>query len=184
MMPRGVARAQPRAADRSQRGAPGSMPHARTNPRNESNTCSEARRRDARIGEPPLQLARARAIEAELDRARTRELLTRGWRETTTACRAANRSASCAATRAAASSSRGVARLSKVINSISGRIAVISLASSLPMIQVNRGLRPRRSGMLAAPPPRGRYRQWPISAHADTLRRWIECAAKLYGHLA
>jgi len=28
--------------------------------------------RDARIGEPPLQLARARAIEAELDRAETK----------------------------------------------------------------------------------------------------------------
>jgi len=31
-----------------------------------------------------------------------------------------------------------------VINSISGRIAVISLASSLPMIQVKRVLRPGR----------------------------------------
>ena len=112
------------------------MPQARTNPMNESNTCcsvagvmvafvnSHCSSRARRRSKPSLTGART-SIETRLARKESCRSSSRSKRRGWSNLRKRR-------------SSPSVESLSKMINSTPGRIAVISLASSLPMIHVNR----------------------------------------------
>ena len=66
----GVGQRAGEAAGCPSAGAGAATPSASANPRKLSSTCSRWRARDAPVGEQPLQLARARLVEAELHRRR------------------------------------------------------------------------------------------------------------------
>src|SRR6202522_3378526 len=123
-------------SDTCHRGVPGSMPQARTNPSRESRTCSRvAGAIRALVNNHCNSRARARS-KPILIGARTKQLIMPARNDN---CMLSSKSKRrCDSTLRTRISSRAIALLSKVINSISGSIAVISLASSLPMIQVNR----------------------------------------------
>src|SRR5271156_5179235 len=118
------------------KGLPGSMPQARTNPMNESRTCSlTAGAMRALVNHHCSSRARARSKPSLIGA--SIKVLTKLARNDN--CRSSSRSKR--RPRRLARSRRNspsIAPLSKVINSIPGRTAAISLASSLPMTQVNR----------------------------------------------
>src|SRR3984885_371851 len=147
------------------------MPQARTKPMKESSTCSDAlgsicalvnshcgsrarcRSKPSLIGAWMRPLSRLARKDNCISSSRSK-------------CRPRNRARK-------RHNSRRVAALSKMINSISGRISLISLARSLPMIQVN-----RVSGH-AAWKARSAASAWQVSPIAERRSRHTCCSGGL-----
>src|SRR5450631_118687 len=147
------------------------MPQARAKPMNESSTCSDtAGSICAFVNSHCSSRARGRSkpsLIAEL----TKRLSMLARKDS---CRSSSRS-KCRARKSVRSRhhSLRVAPLSKVINSISGSISVINLASSLPMIQVK-----RVSGH-ASWKARSAARAWQVSPIAERRNRHTCCSGGL-----
>src|ERR1700679_1509287 len=147
------------------------MPQARTKPMKESSTCSDALGSIcALVNSHCNSRARCRS-NPSLIGARTRPLIRLARNDNCiSSSRSKRRSCNSARKR---HNSRRVAVLSKVINSISGSISLISLASTLPMIQVNRA-----SGQ-AAWKARSAASAWQVSPIAERRSRHTCCGGGL-----
>src|SRR5580698_5390058 len=147
------------------------MPHARAKPMNESSTCSDALGSICALVNSHCNSRARRRSNPSLIGAWIRRLTKLARNDSCISSSRSKRRPRKSARRR--HNSRRVAALSKVINSTSGSISLISLASTLPMIQVN-----RVSGQ-AAWKARSAANAWQVSPIAERRSRHTCCSGGL-----